>query len=117
MLKQLGGNSCNDISQEEQKEREKFIQGHFEEWAACKEMRKKGQQVYTISARSATARQIYGSIYLQRKQNSTTVVDLSSHAQKEKCLFNYCTNTLFYKNLFLTIINCYNKDFVKSAIF
>jgi hypothetical protein len=52
LLKQLGGNSCHDICQEEQKEREKFIQGHSEEWEACKEMRKKGQQVYTISARS-----------------------------------------------------------------
>jgi hypothetical protein len=32
-------------------------------------------------------------------------------------LFNYFTNTLFYIDLFLTIINCYNQDFVKSAFF
>jgi hypothetical protein len=50
-----------------------------------------------FKSKKATARQIYGS--------------------KEKCLFNYSTNTLFYKDLFFTIINYYNQDFVKSAIF
>jgi hypothetical protein len=35
---------------------------------------------------------------------------------KEKCLFNNYINTLFTKTYF-TIINCYNQDFVNSAIF
>jgi hypothetical protein len=58
----------------------------------------------------STARYIY-------RDNKILLVDLSIHAQEEKCLFNYSTNTLFYKDLFLTIINCYIQDFVKSAIF
>jgi hypothetical protein len=55
-------------------------------------------------------------LYIYR-ENKIQLVDLSIQAQKEKCLFNYSTYTLFYKDLFLTIINCYNQDFVKSAIF
>jgi hypothetical protein len=58
----------------------------------------------------STARYIY-------RDNKIKLVDLSIHAQKEKCFFDYSTNTLFYKDLFLTILNCYNQDFVKSAIF
>jgi hypothetical protein len=58
----------------------------------------------------STARYIY-------RENKIYLVDLSIHAQKEKCNFNYSSNTLFHKDLFLTIINFYNQDFVKSAIF
>ncbi len=57
--------------------------------------------------------------------------DLQLETSTEKTKFNqqiyqsmlkrknvsYSTNTLFYKDLFLTIINCYNQNFVKSAIF
>jgi hypothetical protein len=49
----------------------------------------------------------YGSIHLQRKQNLT-----------KKGLFNYSINTLFFKDLFLNVINCYyNQDFVKKCNF
>jgi hypothetical protein len=58
----------------------------------------------------STARYIY-------RDNKILLVDLSIPAQKEKCIFNHSTNTLFYQDLFLTIINCYILDFVKRAIF
>ncbi len=41
----------------------------------------------------STARYIY-------RENKIELVDLSIHAQKEKCLFIYSTITLFYKDLF-----------------
>ncbi len=56
-----------------------------------------------------------------RLDTSTEKKKLTSRSinpcSKGKCLFSYSTNTLFSKDLFLTIINCYNQDFVKSANF
>ncbi len=63
----------------------------------------------------ATARQIYGLIHLQRQQNLTS--RSINPWSKGKCIFNYSTNTLFYKDLFLAIINCYNQDFVILQFF
>jgi hypothetical protein len=47
-----------------------------------------------------------------------TKTTLTGKSQFQKCgCIRGTRSTSFYKDLFLTIINCYNQDFVKSAYF